>query len=83
MSATNAERQRAFRARKIKSGEGNGSRLDLVVSMDTHLALKRLAKFFGISMVELLARIAKAEQRSVLAEMDGDGQAAYYDSVTR
>lgn len=82
MGATNAERQAAFRARKIKAEDGNGSRLDLVIDTSTHLALKRLAKHYGVSMVALLAQLARDEQHRVLDEMDGAQQTAYYDAVT-
>lgn len=80
MPTPNAERQRLFRQRKRETG--SGSRLDLILPTGAHMALRRLAKHHGISLVELLGRLATAEQQSVLAKLDSKQQNEYFDAVT-
>ncbi len=83
MALTNAQRQANYRERQLKSENGNGSRLDLVIDDAAHLALIRLAKHSGQSVRSILASIAMAEQRRVLDGMGAAEQSAYFDAVTR
>jgi hypothetical protein len=69
---TAAERQRAYRQRKI--ADGTDSRLDVVVSAGAAAALQRLARHHGISqraMLELV--LAQAEQATVADLADPSG----------
>ena len=80
--ATNSERQQAYRQRHLRDETGTGSRLNLVIEQQGHLALKRLARHHGVTLSAMLSRLAAAEQQRVLAELSSDAQAGYFDAVT-
>lgn len=69
MPTTPAERQRAYRQRKIS--EGTDARLDVVVSASTAAALQRLARHHGTSQRAMLEQVlADAEQAAVAGMAD-------------
>jgi hypothetical protein len=69
---TAAERQRAYRQRKI--ADGTDSRLDVVVSASAAAALLRLARHHGISQRAMLEQVlAQAEQATVAGMADPSG----------
>ncbi len=75
MTMTNAEKQAAYRARKIK--EGDGERLQAVVSLHAKRALERLARHHGITQAATLERLILDEQRRVTSDMDADQHKKY------
>lgn len=82
VAMTNAQRQAKYRERRLKDAEGMGSRLNLVIGFDAHLALKRLAHRYGVTVTELVGKLAMEEQRRLLDTLSAEEQTAYYDSVT-
>lgn len=77
MPMTPAERQRAYRQRKL--ADGTDARLDVLVSASAAAALQRLARHHGISQRAMLERVlADAEQAAVA----GMGDPSDYYSVT-
>lgn len=77
MGKTAAERQRAYRQRRI--ADGTDARLDMVVSASAAAALQRLAAHQGISQRAMLEQVlAQAEQATLAGMADPAG----YYSVT-
>ncbi len=74
MAKTAAERQAQYRATRYKAGAGgNGERrLNTWVSTETHLALERLARHYGVTQREMLERLIRAEDDGVLAGIHTD-----------
>jgi hypothetical protein len=72
MAKTAAERQAAYRASRHQAGpNGNGERrLNTWVSTGTHLALERLARRSGVTQREMLERLIRTEDDSVLAGLE-------------
>ena len=75
MAMTNAEKQAAYRTRKIN--DGNGERLQAVISLQAKRALERLARHAGITQAAMLERLILDEQKRVTAGMDDDQHRAY------
>ena len=77
MGKTAAERQRAYRQRKLS--EGTDVRLDVVVSASAAAALQRLARHHGITQRAMLEQVlAQAEAAAIAGMHDTAG----YFSVT-
>lgn len=75
MAMTNAEKQAAYRIRKLK--EGDGERLQAVISLHAKRALERLARHHGATQAALLERLILEEQKRVTAVMDDDQHRLY------
>jgi len=75
MAMTNAEKQASYRQRRIK--EGDGERLQTVISLPAKRALERLARHAGVTQAAMLERLILNEQQRVTAGMDGDVYRAY------
>lgn len=75
MAMSNAQKQAAYRARKIK--EGDGERLQAVISLHAKRALERLARHHGSTQAATLERLILEEQQRVTAGMDADQHRAY------
>jgi hypothetical protein len=70
--ATNAERQRAYRARR-KVAEGNGERrLSTWVPTGTLLDLRRLAAHNGVTVRAMLERLVAAEVERLVATLSDE-----------
>lgn len=82
MAMTNAQRQAKYRERRLKDADGTGSRLNLVIGLNAHMALKRLALRYGVTVTELVGTLAMDEQRRLLDTLSAKELASYYDSVT-
>ncbi len=81
MAMSNAEKQASYRQRKIKEGEGE--RLQSVISLHAKRALERLARHAGIPQAAMLERLILEEQHRITAGMDGDAHRDYVgESVT-
>ena len=81
MAMSNAEKQASYRKQKIQEGEG--SRLQSVISLHAKLAIQRLAQHYGITQAALIERLVMEEQKRVTDTMDGDAYRKYIgESVT-
>ena len=76
---SNAERQRRYRERHLRSEEGQGERLNVVVHLSAKRALEQLAVHWGTSQREALERVLREAQGRVLDTLDGLGQEQFYD----
>jgi hypothetical protein len=70
MALSAAEKQARYRQRYIK--EGDRERLQAVISLHAKLALKRLARHYGLTLAGMVERLALEEAARVTAPMDGD-----------
>jgi hypothetical protein len=81
MALSNAQKQAAFRARKKEVGS---ERLQVVVNLQTKLALQRLSRHYGITQSAMLERLLMSEQSRVTRELSDDDFKKYTgESVTR
>ena len=85
MAQTTAERQAAYRARHLRDEDGTGQRLNVIINMNTKLALERLASCYGVTQLAMLEQIIEMAQREVLkkAARLPNGQNDYYDKKLR
>ena len=68
MPTPNAQRQAAYRARHLQSVDGEGVRLNLILSVHAKCALERLAGAHDLTQRAMLERLlVQAEQRTVAA----------------
>ena len=87
MAKTAAERQAAYRARRPMANENGERRLNTWLSTAAHMALRRLAKRYGVTQREVLERFICAEDDRILAGIAPDSPEwdAYFERkpVTR
>jgi hypothetical protein len=76
---TNAQRQAAYRERHLKSEDGTGERLNVVIDVQVKKALERLAFYYGVTNKSMLECLVTEAQDRLLAALDGDQQNDYYD----
>jgi len=79
MAMTNSEKQASYRKRRIKEGEGE--RLQAVISLHAKRGLERLAQHNGLSQVAMLERLILEEQHRVTAVLEGDAYRIYLGEV--
>jgi hypothetical protein len=79
MAKSNAERQRAYRERHLKDAEGEGERINTVVSMSAKRSLERLASCYGVTQRAMLEQILAEAEDTVLSGLSSGEQSAYYD----
>ncbi|MBU1664878.1 MAG: hypothetical protein KKG92_05700 [Gammaproteobacteria bacterium] len=72
---TARRQQAAYRVRKLK--EGDGERLQAIISLHAKRAQERLARNHGATQAALLERLILEEQKRVTAGMDSDQHRAY------
>jgi hypothetical protein len=70
MAKTAAERQAAYRARRPMVGTVGEKRLNTWVSRQTHMALARISKRYGVTQREMLERFIKAEDDRILGGIE-------------
>lgn len=78
---TNAERQAAYRKRHLQDVDGQGERLNMVVSVQAKAQLTRLARHFGVTQREMLARVLAESESKVVDGLSRAGEKAYYDGT--
>lgn len=79
MAKTSAERQAAYRARHLKDGEGE--RINMVVSLGAAMALRRLAAHRGNTQRQVLENLLAEAQAATTGDMTSEQQSAYFDAV--
>ena len=78
---TNAERQAAYRKRHLQDIDGQGERLNMVVPITTKAQLTRLARHFGITQRELLARVLGETESKVVDGLSRAAEKTYFDGT--
>ena len=79
MAKSNAERQRAYRERHLNSLDGEGERLNTIISLVSKRALERLAACYGVTQREALERAIDEAQNRLLSGLSSEQQTAYYE----
>lgn len=81
----NAARQAAYRARHLQDVEGQGMRINTVVSIYAKNALQRLAVCYGVTQRQMLERLLDEAQRATLNQVvkTPGAQDAFYDGLLR
>lgn len=84
--ATAAERQRAYRARRVDANQGDSDyRLNTWITSQASFALDRLAAHHGVSKRAMLERLILAADGDVKSTLDLDSPEwdRYYSAVTQ
>jgi hypothetical protein len=77
----NAQRQADYRARHLKSEDGQLQRLNLMIDLHAKRALERLASCYGVTQKSMLERLIQHAQEVALLEaevLSPNGPADYY-----
>lgn len=70
MAVSNAQRQAAYRARHLKSGDVLDQRLNLVIDLHAKCALERLALCYGVTQRALLQMLLIQGERAAIGRLD-------------
>ena len=70
MAKSNAERQKAYRASRLKAGENGELRINTFVTTSAALTLKRLAKHYAVTQRAMLERLIGDADKAVSGPMD-------------
>ncbi len=79
MAMSNAEKQANYRKRKIK--EGDGERLQAIISLHAKRGIERLAQHYGMTQAALIERLVMDEQKRVTDTLEGDAYRVYLGEV--
>ena len=82
MRKSNAQRQRAYRNRHMKSTDESDElleRINQMVSLPAKNALKRLASYYGVTQRALLESAIANVERTLFDTLPGEHQNDYYD----
>jgi len=82
MRKSNAQRQRAYRDRHLKSTDESDDlleRINQMVSLPAKNALKRLASYYGVTQRAILESAIANAERTLLDTLPGEHQNDYYD----
>ena len=75
---TNAQRQAAYRKRHLQDVEGQGDRINMVVSVQAKVQLTRLATYYGVTRRELVVRVLADAESRVVDGLSRAAEKAYY-----
>lgn len=75
---SNSERQAAYRQRHLHDVEGQGERINMVVTVQAKAQLERLARHYGVTQREVLARVLADAERKVVDRLNRGDERAYY-----
>lgn len=75
---SNAERQAAYRQRHLHDVDGQGERINMVVTVQAKAQLERLARHYGVTQRELLARVLAETEQKVIEGLSRAEEKAYY-----
>jgi hypothetical protein len=75
---SNAARQAAYQQRHLHDVDGQGERLNMVVTVQAKAQLVRLARHYGVTKRELLVRVLAEAERKVVDGLGSADERAYY-----
>ena len=78
---SNAARQAAYRQRHLHDVDGQGERINMVVSAQAKAQLERLSRHYGVTQREVLARVLAEAERKVVDGLSRGDERAYYRST--
>ncbi len=77
---SNAARQAAYRQRHLHDVDGQGERINIVVTVQAKAQLKRLARHYGVTQRDLLARVLADAERIVVDGLGRGEEKSYYQA---
>lgn len=77
----NAARQAAYRQRHLHDVDGQGERINMVVTVQSKAQLERLARHYGVTQRELLARVLAETEQKVVDGLNRAAENVYYRST--
>lgn len=78
---SNAERQAAYRQRHLHDVDGQGERINMVVTVRAKAQLERLARYYGVTQRDLLARVLSETEQKVIEGLSRADEKAYYQAT--
>ena len=78
---SNAARQAAYRQRHLHDVDGEGERINMVVTVQAKAQLERLARHYGVTQREVLARVLADAERKVVDKLNRAEENVYYRST--
>ena len=78
---SNAARQAAYRQRHLHDVDGQGERINMVVTVQAKAQLERLARHYGVTQREVLARVLADTERKVVDGLSRADEMSYYRIV--
>ncbi len=79
MAINNAERQRQYRQRHLQDAEGQGERLNMIISFHAKWALARMAAHRNITQKALLEQLLLDAESQLVSNLSPRKQSRYYD----
>lgn len=70
MTNTSAQRQAQYRARRVSAGENGEMRINSWVASGTVLALRRLARRYGVTQREMLERLIAGADDPIVSALE-------------
>lgn len=80
---SNAARQAAYRQRHLHDVDGQGERINMVVTVQAKAQLERLARHYGVTQRDALARVLAEAERKVVDGLNRGGEEVYYRNIER
>ncbi|MDX2257932.1 MAG: hypothetical protein NW205_03350 [Hyphomicrobiaceae bacterium] len=78
---SNAARQAAYRRRHLHDVNGQGERINIVATVQAKAKLERLARHYGVTQRELLARVLAGAERKVVDGLSRGDERTYYKAT--
>ncbi len=78
---SNAARQAAYRQRHLHDVDRQGERINMVVTVQAKAQLERLARHYGVTQREVLARVLADAERKVVDGLRRGDERSYYRTV--
>lgn len=78
---SNAARQAAYRQRHLHGIDGQGERINMVVTVQAKAQLERLARHYGVTQRELIVRILADAERIVVDGLGRGEEKSYYQAL--
>jgi hypothetical protein len=75
---SNASRQAAYRKRHLQAVDGQGARLNMVVTISARAQLTRLAAHYGVTQRDCLARLLADAERKAVKGLGAAAERDYY-----
>ncbi len=79
MATNNAERQRQYRLRHLQDEDGQGARLNMVISFHAKWALARMAAYHNKKQKALLEQLLLDAESQLVSKLPPRKQSKYYD----
>ncbi len=79
MATNNAERQRQYRQRHLQDAEGQGERLNMIISFQAKWALARMAAYHNKSQKAMLEQLLLGAESQLVSNLPPRKQSKYYD----